>query len=62
MHEVEISQDYLFREHEPTNEASTLREEIAPYNINKKTELEAKDSLLELTMSKFSSMCNVRWF
>jgi ArpU family phage transcriptional regulator len=54
--EAAITQSYTYREHQSTNAISKQTEEIATYNVDKEAELQAKDRLLELAMSKLSSM------
>ncbi|AUJ88442.1 ArpU family phage packaging/lysis transcriptional regulator [Paenibacillus polymyxa] len=47
---------YSYREHQSTNAISKQTEDIATYNVDKETELQAKDRLLEMAMSRLSSM------
>ncbi|UMY53151.1 transcriptional regulator [Paenibacillus peoriae] len=54
--EAAITQSYTYREHQSTNAISKQTEDIATYNVDKESELQAKDRLLELAMSKLSSM------
>ncbi|WP_202894727.1 ArpU family phage packaging/lysis transcriptional regulator [Paenibacillus sp. 23TSA30-6] len=54
--EAAITQAYTCREHQSTNAISKQTEEIATYNVDKEAELQAKDCLLELTMSKLFSI------
>ncbi|WP_226001604.1 ArpU family phage packaging/lysis transcriptional regulator [Paenibacillus sp. BJ-4] len=54
--EAAITQAYTYREHQSTNVISKQTEDIATYNVDKEAELQAKDKLLELAMSKLSSM------
>ncbi|MFW9331789.1 ArpU family phage packaging/lysis transcriptional regulator [Paenibacillus polymyxa] len=54
--EAAITQSYTYREHQSTNAISKQTENIAVYNVDKEAELQAKDKLLELVMSKLSSM------
>lgn len=51
-----ITQAYSYREHQSTNAVSKQTENIAVYNVDKEAELQAKDRLLELGMSKLSSI------
>ncbi|WP_263559820.1 ArpU family phage packaging/lysis transcriptional regulator [Paenibacillus polymyxa] len=53
--EAAITQSYTYREHQATN-AISKTEDIATYNVDKEAELQAKDKLLELAMSKLSSI------
>ncbi|MGG1940042.1 ArpU family phage packaging/lysis transcriptional regulator [Paenibacillus polymyxa] len=54
--EAAITQSYTYREHQATNAISKQTEDIATYNVDKEAELQAKDKLLELAMSKLSSI------
>ncbi|MFS8214794.1 ArpU family phage packaging/lysis transcriptional regulator [Paenibacillus sp. S29] len=54
--EAATTQAYSYREHQSTNAISKQTENIAVYNVDKEAELYAKDKLLELAMSKLSSM------
>ncbi|OBA05352.1 transcriptional regulator [Paenibacillus polymyxa] len=54
--EAAITQAYSYREHQSTNAISKQTENIAVYNVDKEAEFQAKDKLLELAMSKLSSM------
>lgn len=54
--EAATTQAYSYREHQSTNAISKQTENIAVYNVDKEAELQAKDELLELAMSKLSSM------
>jgi len=54
--EAAITQSYSYREHQSTNSISKQTESIAVYTVDKEAELQAKDRLLELAMSKLSSM------
>ncbi|URJ46664.1 hypothetical protein MF628_001225 [Paenibacillus polymyxa] len=54
--EATITQSYSYREHQSTNSISKQTESIAVYTVDKEAELQAKDRLLELAMSKLSSM------
>ncbi|WP_235332381.1 ArpU family phage packaging/lysis transcriptional regulator [Paenibacillus terrae] len=54
--EAAITQAYSYREHQSTNAISKQTEDIATYNVDKEAELQAKDRLLDLAMSKLSSM------
>lgn len=54
--EAAITQAYSYREHQSTNAVSKQTENIAVYNVDKEAELQAKDRLLELGMSKLSSI------
>ncbi len=54
--EAAIMQSYTYREHQSTNAISKQTEDIATYNVDKEAELQSKDRLLELAMSKLSSM------
>ncbi|MCP3807152.1 transcriptional regulator [Paenibacillus sp. Lou8.1] len=52
--EAAITQAYSYREHQSTNAISKQTENIAVYNVDKEAELQAKDELLELAMSRLS--------
>ncbi|MDN4078176.1 ArpU family phage packaging/lysis transcriptional regulator [Paenibacillus polymyxa] len=54
--EAAITQSYTYREHQATNAISKQTEDIATYNVDKEAEFQAKDKLLELAMSKLSSI------
>jgi ArpU family phage transcriptional regulator len=54
--EAATTQTYNYREHQSTNAISKQTENIAVYNVDKEAELQAKDRLLELAMSKLSSI------
>lgn len=54
--EAAITQAYTYREHQSTNAISKQTEDIAVYNVDKEAELQAKDRLLNMAMSKLSSM------
>ncbi|KAF6569073.1 transcriptional regulator [Paenibacillus sp. EKM206P] len=54
--EAAITQSYTYREHQSTNAISKQTEDIATYNVDKEAEFQAKDKLLELAMSKLSSI------
>ncbi|APQ57690.1 transcriptional regulator [Paenibacillus polymyxa] len=54
--EAATTQAYSYREHQSTNAISKQTEDIATYNVDKEAELQAKDRLLELAMSKLSSI------
>ncbi|MGO4953086.1 ArpU family phage packaging/lysis transcriptional regulator [Paenibacillus sp. DRB1-1] len=54
--EAAITQCYTYREHQSTNAISKQTEDVATYNVDKEAELQAKDKLLELAMSKLSSV------
>ncbi|MFT9367001.1 MAG: ArpU family phage packaging/lysis transcriptional regulator [Paenibacillus polymyxa] len=47
---------YSYREHQSTNTISKQTEEIAIFNVDKEAKFQAKDELLELAMSKLSSI------
>lgn len=54
--EAAITQSYTYREHQSTNAISKQTEENATYNVDKEAELQAKDRLLDMAMSKLSSI------
>ncbi|WP_283658002.1 ArpU family phage packaging/lysis transcriptional regulator [Paenibacillus sp. RC343] len=54
--EAAITQAYSYREHQSTNAISKQTEDIAIYNVDRDAKLQAKDRLLELAMSKLSSI------
>lgn len=54
--EAAITQAYTYREHQSTNAISKQTEDIATYNVDKEAELQTKDRLLEMAMSKLSSI------
>ncbi|MEK5376581.1 ArpU family phage packaging/lysis transcriptional regulator [Paenibacillus sp. FSL P2-0173] len=54
--EAAITQSYSYREHQSTNTISKQTEEIAIFNVDKEAKFKAKDELLELAMSKLSSI------
>ncbi|OMF31980.1 ArpU family phage packaging/lysis transcriptional regulator [Paenibacillus peoriae] len=54
--EAAITQAYSYREHQSTNAISKQTENIAVYNVDKEAELAAKDRLLDMAMSKLSSI------
>ncbi|MHB0934301.1 ArpU family phage packaging/lysis transcriptional regulator [Paenibacillus sp. SEL1] len=51
-----VAQEYSYREHQSTNTISKQTEEITIFNEDKEAKFQAKDELLELVMSKLSSI------
>ncbi|PAD31447.1 ArpU family phage packaging/lysis transcriptional regulator [Paenibacillus sp. 7523-1] len=54
--EAQITQAYVYREHQSTNAISKQTERIAIYNVDKEAELKEKDRLLSLAMERLSSV------
>ncbi|WP_181458528.1 hypothetical protein [Paenibacillus pabuli] len=49
-HEGGVTQAYVYKEHQPTNNISKPTETIAVYNVDKEAELKEKDRLLSLEL------------